>query len=49
VANEQDIEQIKSTIDAMSKRYQGKGGDIQFAGIEDGTIVQITPGGFCWR
>ena len=45
---EQDVEHIKSIIETMVQRYQGKGGDAQFAGIEGGT-VKIEPTGFCWR
>jgi hypothetical protein len=45
---EKDIEQIRSMIDALSQRYQGKGGDVRFAGIEGGTI-KVAPTGFCWR
>lgn len=44
----QDIEQIKSIIETMSRRYQAKGGNVRFAGIEGGTI-KIAPAGFCWR
>jgi len=46
--NENDIRQIKAIIAAAGERYQGKGGDVQFAGIEGGT-VKIAPAGFCWR
>ena len=45
---EKDIEQIKLIIDAISRRYQGKGGDVRFAGVEGGT-VKVAPSGFCWR
>jgi len=42
------IEQIKAIIAEVGKRYQSKGGDVQLAGIEGGT-VKISPAGFCWR
>jgi hypothetical protein len=45
---ESDIERIKGIIETVSVRYQGKGGDVTFAGIEGGTI-RISPEGFCWR
>ena len=45
---EKDIEQIRSMIDTFSQRYQGKRGDVRFAGIEGGTI-KVAPTGFCWR
>ncbi len=44
-----DIEQIKTIIETMGQRYLSKGGNIQFAGIENGTTVRIMPAGFCWR
>jgi len=44
----QDIEQIKAIINALSQRYQGRGGDVQFSGVE-GAVVRIAPAGFCWR
>ena len=43
-----DIEQIKSIINAVAMQYQAQGGDIRFAGVEGG-VVKIAPGGFCWR
>jgi hypothetical protein len=45
---ENDIEQIKSIVGTLSQRYQGRGGDVRFAGVEGG-IVKIAPAGFCWR
>ncbi|HEX9021684.1 MAG TPA: hypothetical protein VF903_10540 [Nitrospirota bacterium] len=45
---EQDVEKIKAIIEEKSRRYRNAGGDVQFAGIEGGT-VRITPAGFCWR
>jgi Fe-S cluster biogenesis protein NfuA len=48
MSKENDIEQIKAIIGTMSQRFQGRGGDIRFAGIEEG-VVKIAPGGFCWR
>lgn len=45
---DQNIEQIKTIIAEMGQRYQGKGGDVQFDGVEGGT-VKIAPAGFCWR
>lgn len=45
----QDIEQIKSIIDAMNQRYRAKGGAVNFAGIESGKTVKIAPAGYCWR
>ena len=45
---ENDIEQIRSIIEAMDQRYQLKGGALRLAGIEGGT-VKIEPSGFCWR
>lgn len=45
---EQDIEQIKTIIETMSRRYEGKGGDVRYAGVDGGT-VKIAPAGFCWR
>ncbi len=45
---EQDIEKIKTIIDAMSRRYKERGGELRLAGVEGGT-VKITPAGFCWR
>jgi hypothetical protein len=44
----QDIEQIGAIIASLSQRYLVKGGGVQFAGIEGGT-VKIAPAGFCWR
>jgi len=44
----QDIDQIKAIIVEMSSRYAAKGGEIQFVGVE-GSVVKITPAGFCWR
>jgi hypothetical protein len=49
VNNEQDIEQIKMIVETMGQRYLSKGGNIEFAGIENGTTVKIMPAGFCWR
>jgi hypothetical protein len=46
---DQDVEQIKSIIEAMNQRYQAKGGAVKFAGIEEGKTVKIAPAGFCWR
>ncbi|HTP05906.1 MAG TPA: hypothetical protein VMM54_12215 [Nitrospirota bacterium] len=43
-----DIEQIRSIINAVAVRYQAQGGDIRFAGVEGG-VVKIVPTGFCWR
>jgi hypothetical protein len=48
IVQEQDIERIKAIIQTMGERYQVKGGDVQLAGIEAGT-VKISPAGFCWR
>jgi hypothetical protein len=45
---ESDIERIKAIIETVSLRYQGKGGDVTFAGI-DGSAIKISPAGFCWR
>jgi hypothetical protein len=47
--HDQDIEQIRSIIDAMSRRYQARDGAVTFAGIKDGTTVKIAPAGYCWR
>jgi Fe-S cluster biogenesis protein NfuA len=44
----QDTEQIKAIIASLSRRYLAKGGDVQLAGIEDGT-VKIAPAGYCWQ
>lgn len=46
---EQDIERIKSIVAEMSAKYRGKGGEVRYAGIEDGDTVRIAPAGFCWR
>lgn len=46
--NDHDIEQIKAIIAAMSEKYQVRGGDVRFAGVDGGTI-KIAPAGFCWR
>jgi Fe-S cluster biogenesis protein NfuA len=43
-----DIEQIRSIINAVAMQYQAKGGDIRFVGVEGG-VVKIAPSGFCWR
>jgi hypothetical protein len=48
MGNEQDIELIKTIIEAMSQRYQVKDGAVVFAGL-DGGIVKIAPSGYCWR
>ena len=48
MSKENDIEQIKAIVGILSQRYQGRGGDIRFAGV-DGGIVKIAPTGFCWR
>ncbi|HET6363785.1 MAG TPA: hypothetical protein VFG02_01945 [Nitrospirota bacterium] len=45
---ENDIDKIRSIINAAAKRYEVQGGDIRFLGVEGGT-VKIAPGGFCWR
>lgn len=45
---QRDIEQIREIVEAVGKRYQGKGGDVRFAGIEGGT-VKVAPAGFCWQ
>ncbi|HXY55050.1 MAG TPA: hypothetical protein VEM40_10325 [Nitrospirota bacterium] len=48
MSKENDIEQIKAMVGILSRQYQGRGGDIQFAGVDGGT-VKIAPTGFCWR
>jgi len=45
---DQNIEQIKTIVAEIGQRYLGKGGNVQFAGVEGGT-VRIAPTGFCWR
>jgi len=45
---DQDIEKIKAIIAEKSRRYDAKGGEVTFAGVEGGT-VKIAPSGFCWR
>ena len=45
---QQDIDRIKTIIAEKNQRYQSRGGDVRFAGIE-GNTVRISPTGFCWR
>jgi hypothetical protein len=45
---EKDIEQIRIVISEMSRRYEGRGGEVLLAGVE-GNTVKIAPSGFCWR
>ena len=45
---DQDIEQIKAVIAEKNRRFENRGGEVTFAGIEGGT-VKIAPAGFCWR
>jgi len=45
---EQDVKKIKAIIEERSQRFAPKGGSVEFAGVEDGT-VKIAPSGFCWR
>lgn len=49
MANEQDVQQIKAIVEMTGQRYLAKGGNIQFAGIENGNTVRVMPAGFCWR
>ena len=45
---EKDIEQIKMIVSEMSLHYEGRGGEVLFAGVE-GNTIKIAPSGFCWR
>lgn len=45
---DQDIEMIKTLIAEKSRRFENRGGEVSFAGIEGGT-VKIAPDGYCWR
>ncbi len=39
---------IRAIIAERNQRYQSRGGEVRFAGIE-GNTVKIAPLGFCWR
>ncbi len=43
-----ELEQIKTIIAEKGRAYLNKGGNVQLAGIDGGT-VKIAPTGFCWR
>ncbi len=48
IKNQAELEQIKAIIAEKGRAYLNKGGDVQLAGIDGGT-VKIAPTGFCWR
>jgi len=48
LTRERDIDKIRMIIAEKNKRFQGRGGEVQFAGVDGGT-VKIAPAGFCWR
>lgn len=47
-AKDKDVEKIKTIIEERNKRFASKGGSVQLAGVDGGT-VRIAPAGFCWR